>query len=113
MSAMKLPACHFERQAKAARHGGGSIKPALCESAQPGLEIDARTTQDGQPGGILHGVCLVAKRVPREMVRLPHCAAQHKKFTRPKYLCEQALNIDKTRQIFIFFGGVCSISAFC
>src|SRR2546430_1726532 len=73
------------------------------QSARAGLEIDGRTAQAGQPGGILHGVCPVAIRVPQEIVRPPRCAAQHKKFAQLKYLCEQAPKIDKTAQLSAFW----------
>ncbi|MBB6412368.1 hypothetical protein [Mesorhizobium sangaii] len=50
MSAIKPQGGFFERQAKAneTRHGAGSIKPTLCESAQAGLEIDGRAAKVGQ-----------------------------------------------------------------
>jgi hypothetical protein len=68
MSAMKLPAGRFERQAEAdeSRQGAGTVKPALCESDRAGLEIDGRTAQVGQAGGILHGLCPVANKSPRK-----------------------------------------------
>ena len=50
MSAMKPHRGYFERQAKAdeTRHRAGAIKPALCKSAQAGLEIDRQVAQFGQ-----------------------------------------------------------------
>nr|WP_155249119.1 hypothetical protein [Mesorhizobium loti] len=103
MSAMRAAECRFERQTNAREIRRGAIKPALCEPAWVDLAIDGRTAQVGQPGGILHGVCPVAKRVPRRMVRSPHCAAQHKKFSDLKYLCEQGQKLAKIRNFFGFW----------
>ncbi|WP_206528333.1 hypothetical protein, partial [Mesorhizobium sp. M7A.F.Ca.CA.002.05.1.1] len=83
----------------------GTRKSAHCEHGRAGLEIDGRTTQAGQPGGILHGVCPVANESPQDIVRLRHCAAQHKISTRLKYLCEQVLKIDKTGRFSPFLAS--------
>ncbi|WP_095091264.1 hypothetical protein [Mesorhizobium sophorae] len=106
MSAMKPQAGHFERQAKAdeARHGAGAIKAALCESAQAEHEIDGQAAQFGQARESFTAYVQSLKRVPQRMVRLPHCAAQHKKFTKPKYLCEEALGLGKNHPEFGLFG---------
>ncbi|MFD1984011.1 hypothetical protein ACFSOZ_15245 [Mesorhizobium newzealandense] len=106
---MKLPAGHYERQAKAARRSGGSIKPALCESAQAGLEIDARTAQDGQPGGILRRMSSRKTSPPGNGSATALCSATQKIY-QAEILCEQALNIDKNCAIFAIFGGLPSIS---
>jgi len=51
------------------------------------------------------------------MVRPRHCAAQHKKFSDLKYLCEQGKKLAKNRHVFSFwrlftafqpFGSSCS-----
>jgi hypothetical protein len=49
MSAMRLAAGRFERQAKAheTRQNANTIKPALCVPARVGLAIDGRTAQVG------------------------------------------------------------------
>ncbi|RWC42980.1 MAG: hypothetical protein EOS55_23665 [Mesorhizobium sp.] len=72
MAATKPAAGRFERLAKVdeIRQGAGIVKPALCasnrgETDRAGLEIDERTAQVGQAGGILHGVCPVANESPR------------------------------------------------
>jgi len=112
MSVVKLATGRFERQANAHETGRYAIKPVPCEPAWVDLAIDGRAAQVGQPGGILHGVYPVAKRVPRRMVRSPHCAAQHKKFSDLKYLCEQGKKWAKSHRFFGFWRFLIAFQLF-